>query len=209
LSTAYRQVTQIVLLGDSIFDNAAYVDGEADAITKEWKATLRAVDGSVVASVRRQMLDLPADVIHPIVSVGGNDALGQSRVMDQPARSTAEVLNRLADAGEEFENGYHELLRTVLTLKLPTAICTIYNPRFPEPSIQRLAVTALSVFNDVIVREAIAAGIPLLDLRLICNEDSDYANPIEPSAAGGGKIARAILRVVQDHRFAGRTEVFI
>jgi hypothetical protein len=28
---------------------------------------------------------------------------------------------------------------------------------------------------------------------VICNEDADFANPIEPSVHGGEKIARAIL----------------
>jgi hypothetical protein len=31
-------------------------------------------------------------------------------------------------------------------------------------------------------------------LRLICNRDEDFANPIEPSALGGHKIAAAIAR---------------
>ena len=40
----------------------------------------------------------------------------------------------------------------------------------------------------------IAAGCTLIDLRIVCNATSDYAaaSPIESSAVGGGKIARAI-----------------
>ena len=45
----------IVLLGDSIFDNGAYVDGGIDVVNhlrkvipSDWKASLRAVDGSLV-----------------------------------------------------------------------------------------------------------------------------------------------------------------
>ena len=53
------------------------------------------------------------------------------------------------------------------------------------------------------------AGIPLIDLRLVCDEDSDYANEIEPSEKGGGKIANAIVRLVSGHDFEShRTEVF-
>jgi hypothetical protein len=33
----------------------------------------------------------------------------------------------------------------------------------------------------------------VIDLRLICSEPADYANPIEPSGPGGQKIARAIV----------------
>jgi hypothetical protein len=50
----------------------------------------------------------------------------------------------------------------------------------------------------------------LIDLRAICTEVGDYANPIEPSVRGGKKIAQAIVELVE-HGFAsrGRTEVFI
>lgn len=205
----------IVLLGDSIFDNAAYVGGGPDVLAHlrrqvpaGWKATLGAVDGSVVEGVRAQTRDLPPDATHLVVSVGGNDALGQAGVLEEPARSAAEVLSRLADIGDEFQRRYRAMLRATLARGLPTAVCTVYYPRFSEPLLQRLAVTALAVFNDLIVLEAVRAGVPLLDLRLVCDEDSDYANPIEPSASGGAKIAAAILRLVRQHRFEGRTEVF-
>jgi len=56
----------------------------------------------------------------------------------------------------------------------------------------------------VIIKQAILAGVPLIDLRLVCNEDSDYANEIEPSEAGGKKIAKTILRVVNEHNFGAR-----
>ncbi len=48
------------------------------------------------------------------------------------------------------------------------------------------------MFNDVIARTAHAHGLDLIELRLVCTKPSDYANPIEPSGAGGAKIARAI-----------------
>jgi hypothetical protein len=71
-----------------------------------------------------------------------------------------------------------------------------------------VAVAALSVFHDSIVRAAFARGLPLLALRLICTEAGDYANSIEPSARGGEKIARAIAEFVERGPIAGRTEVF-
>ena len=73
-----------------------------------------------------------------------------------------------------------------------------------------MAITALTVFNDVIIREAFAVGAPLLDLRLIGVADADYANPIEPSVIGGEKIARALAMLVREHDFAeGRSAVFV
>jgi hypothetical protein len=39
-------------------------------------------------------------------------------------------------------------------------------------------------------------AIDVIDLRLVCTEASDYANPIEPSGTGGKKIADAIAAAV-------------
>jgi len=210
-------MSHVILLGDSIFDNAAYVGGGPEVIEQVqqrlpvgWQATLRAVDGSVTASVRRQLDRLPEDAGWLVVSVGGNDALGYADILGEKAHSAAEVLQRLAEIGDRFEHDYHLMLQEVLSRRLPTAICTVYYPRFPDPLTQRLAVTALTIFNDRILREAFAAGLPVLDLRLLCHEDADYANPIEPSVRGGEKIAEVIVKVVTEHDFRRRrTEVFI
>lgn len=209
-------MSHVVLLGDSIFDNAAYVAGAPDVVRQVRqrlpdgsRATLAAVDGGTTRDVGEQLRRLPADVTHLVVSVGGNDALGHSDFLATPACSTAEALLGLADIGDGFERAYLAMLGQVLAHGLPTALCTIYYPRFPEPALQRTAVAALTVFNDCIIRAAFGHGLPLLDLRLICTEEEDYANPIEPSARGGEKIARAIVSLVE-HGFAGgRTEVFV
>jgi hypothetical protein len=208
-------VDHVVLLGDSIFDNAAYVAGTPDLIRQVRarlpslsKATLAALDGSKTGDVRRQLRRVPADATHLVLNIGGNDALGRSDFLGAPARSAAEALSALADIGEEFERGYLAMLADVLARGLPTAICTVYYPRFPDAALQKVAVAALTVFNDSIVRAAVAHSLSLLDLRLICTEAGDYANSIEPSARGGEKIARAIAEVVERGPIAGRTEVF-
>src|SRR5262245_18840550 len=166
----------IILLGDSIFDNNAYVNGGLDVIAHisrqipaEWKASLRAVDGSVVENVRKQALDLPDDATHLVISVGGNDAILNADILQQKASSSAEVLDKLADVAGKFEYRYCEMLQTVLRLKTPTVVCTIYYPRIPEPFTQKIAVAALTIFNDVIIRQAVLAGVPLIDLRLVCD----------------------------------------
>ena len=208
-------MSHVVLLGDSIFDNAVYVAGAPDVVRQVRqrlphgsKATLLAVDGSTTGDVRGQLERVPGDATHLVLSVGGNDALGRGDFLAAPARSTAEALSGLADIGDEFERRYLAVLAEVLARGLPTAICTIYYPRFPDEALQRVAVAGLTVFNDCIVRAAVAHGIPLLDLRLICTEEGDYANPIEPSAQGGEKISRAIVELVEDGFTGGRTEVF-
>jgi hypothetical protein len=88
---------------------------------------------------------------------------------------------------------HRRMLERVRALGLPTIVATIYDANFPPPQGQVVS-TALSVFNDAITRNAISLGMDLLDLRLICNEPAEYANPIEPSVQGGRKIARALAR---------------
>jgi hypothetical protein len=206
----------IALLGDSIFDNAAYVKGGPDVVRQlraklpeGWQATLNAVDGSTVKNVSGQLARVPPEATHLVVSVGGNNALHHVNILSERAQSAAEVLARLADVSEDFQQQYQAMLHDILSRRLPTVTCTIYYPRFPDRQLQRIAVAALTIFNDVILREAFMAGVPLLDLRLICNEDADYANEIEPSVAGGEKISDAILKAVTEHDFAKRrTEVF-
>lgn len=209
-------VRHVVLLGDSIFDNAAYVPGEQDVVHQlrerlpnGWRATLAAVDGSVTTSVARQLHQLPPDASHLIVSVGGNDALGHADTLDEGARSMAEALDRLAAIRDQFERNYRVMLDGVLERGLPTTVCTIYDARFPNPLRRRLAATGLTIFNDCITREAFSRALPLIDLRLICNEDEDFANPIEPSVRGGAKIAAAVVALAAEHDFARhRSQVF-
>jgi len=206
----------VVLLGDSIFYNAAYVAGGPDVVAQlrerlpsGWRATLLAVDGSVMASVPRQLERLPADASHLVVSVGGNDALGQAGGLPEGARSIAEAVGRLAVIRERFAAAYRAMMEPVLARGLPTSVCTIYDARFPEPDQQRLVVTALTIFNDGITRAAFARGLPLIDLRLICHDAADYANPIEPSVQGGAKIAAAIAEFVSSQDRPVRRSIVI
>jgi lysophospholipase L1-like esterase len=194
-------MSHIILLGDSIFDNSAYVPGEPDvvrqlgaALPAGWRASLGAVDGATTRSVPSQLARLSADATHLVVSAGGNDALGASGLLHAPARSVGAALAALAEVQDAFEESYDAMLGAVLARGLPTALCTIYDtPTFaPE---HRVIKAALSLFNDRVTRAAFARGLPLVDLRLVCSDDADYSNPIEPSARGGEKIARAIARL--------------
>ena len=193
----------LVLLGDSIFDNGAYVPGGPPVIRQVqeelpggWHATLRALDGAVVGDVVGQIPRIPRDATHLALSAGGNDALAQIDILDLPARSVAEVLDLLAAIGHAFEQRYRAAVASLLALHLPLVLCTIYDGNLPDPELQRRASTALTIFNDVILRTAAAEGIPVVELRNVCTESADYANPIEPSVAGGRKIARALVAAV-------------
>ncbi|OWK27959.1 SGNH/GDSL hydrolase family protein [Sphingomonas mucosissima] len=197
-------MSHVVLLGDSIFDNRVYVSPEPDVrdqlqtrLGSDWRVTLLATDGHVTADVRRRQLQrMPKDATHLVISVGGNDALGHASILGERAGSVAEAVERLAQAQSSFAAVYSDMTDAVIQLGIPSAVCTIYDANYPEPQ-RRLVVTALTLFNDVITRTAFSRGLPLIDLRLICNDPADYANPIEPSAQGGDKIAAAVAAMVR------------
>ena len=192
----------VVLLGDSIFDNARYVPGGPAVIDQlreclplGWRATLVANDGDVVGDIARQIPLIPGDATHLVVSVGGNDALMSQNVMSAPARSVIDALGHLAEMRQHFQRAYRTMLGQLLQVHLKTAVCTIYDA---VPGLTPELQTALALFNDTITREATAAATPFIDLRQVCVASSDFSaiSPIEPSADGGWKIALAIGRWV-------------
>lgn len=200
-------MSHAVLLGDSIFDNARYVPGELCVIEHlrkflpKWRATLLARDGAGTTEMARQFEQIPDDASHLILSVGGNDALDHSGVLThEPAGSFAEVLTRLAEMQEQFRQDYRQVLARLGSFRKPTAVCTIYDS---IPGLERIEATGLSLYNDVILREAFRLGLPVIDLRLVCRESADYSrsSPIEPSAIGGRKIAWAISQLVERYDF--------
>ena len=193
----------LALVGDSIFDNVAYVpDGPAvidhirTLLPKGWAATLVARDGDVVADVEEQLQQLPDDTTHIALSIGGNDALNAQDVFSLPADSVFSALGRLAEMQGGFHRAYRDMLWNVLLLQKPTVVCTIYDA---VPGLSREARSALSLFNDVICREAMAAGVAVVDLRALLQEADDYSaiSPIEPSVKGGEKIARALTTMLR------------
>jgi hypothetical protein len=207
----------VVLLGDSIFDNKAYVSPGPDVLAHlrsvlatGWRATLIAVDGALTGDVAGQVRRTPEDATHLVVSAGGNDALGHERILHDQTSSVGEALLRLAALRDRFGEDYREMLDAVLARKLPLAVCTVYDPRFADPVRRRTAVAGLALFNDIITREAFARRLPVLDLRMVCNEDADFANAIEPSVPGGAKIAATIAELITEHGFdrCRRSEVF-
>ena len=204
-------MNHLILLGDSILDNASYTEGGPAVIThvqeqipKDWQATLLAVDGSTTEHVADKIREIPSNASHLLLSVGGNDALLRVEVLETPVNSSGEALILLSEVVREFEASYRKTLKECLSLNLPLVVCTIYHGNFPDPSYQRRVIVALALFNDVIIRVATENRLKVIDLRFVCTGPEDYANPIEPSASGGAKIAQAIVRAVTEPQLAVR-----
>jgi hypothetical protein len=204
----------VALLGDSILDNGSYTEGEPDvathlrAIIPDARVTLCAIDGSTITDLRVQIPRVPAGATHIVISVGGNDALLNSDLLATRVSSTTATLLLFRERIGPFESGYRAAIKAVLALGRKTAICTIYNGNLDPPEAE-VARIALMTFNDVILRCGFEYGLSIIDLRFVCSEKSDYANPIEPSGPGGLKIAKAIAHWLQAGEPGEGARVFI
>ena len=194
---ANEQSKTLVLLGDSVFDNGVYVAPNQNSVTHHlehkldpdtWKLDMRAVDGAVASDVADQLngktVPTPSTFV---LSVGGNDAL---QYLDEIASLNLMDFYRIK---ESFRNKYAQALKLIADYNQPLIVCTIYNPKLPDPQIQKMAEAGLSFFNDVITEEALKLKLPIIDLRDVCAGDEAFANPIEPSEIGGDLITNEII----------------
>jgi lysophospholipase L1-like esterase len=195
-------VMHLVLLGDSTIDNQNYTKGELSVEGHLRRSTLAgtitrlATDGHTTSHIPEQLEHLPDDATHLVLSVGGNDALMNINILERPALDVWDAVRSISDIINVFKKNYRKCLDEVLSHSLPTVVCTIYNGAFESVQEQKVMTTMARLFNDVIIQCANDSDCPVIDLRTICTEREDYFNPIEPSAIGGEKIAKAIIDVV-------------
>src|SRR5690349_4178416 len=114
-------MAHVALLGDSIFDNAAYTRGGPAVIRQVeerlphgWQATLAAIDGAVTRDVPRQVAELASDVTHLVLSVGGNDALGHAGILGLRVTSANQAFLALESAIRGFAQEYERTLAICL-----------------------------------------------------------------------------------------------
>ena len=194
----------LILIGDSIFDNAVYVapnercvEDHCRALLPDWNVRLWAVDGNTASDIPSQIEshETPPDAV-AVMSVGGNDALAYQELLlgDMPPIVPTNLFAHLHPSIEQFRAVYNKALDAIQARNIPLSTCTIYNGNFPEPQ-QAAATTGIALFNDVIYRESGRRNLPVIELRDVCTDLVHYANPIEPSESGGLAIAEAITAI--------------
>lgn len=205
----------LVLLGDSILDNAPYTTPKPDTawhlrrlIGERWSVELLARDGARMAEMQEQFvrIDRPSTAV---LSIGGNDVTRHVGMLAKPASSAKDVLSELLAIADAFAPRYAAVLDALIPRVERLVLCTIYDVRLEPPEIARLARVPIALLNDRIIGAAAARGLEVIDLRAVCTEDADFMLEIEPSPQGAEKIARAVAGVVDgpaDQRF-GRVSV--
>lgn len=193
----------LVLLGDSVFDNAPYVD-TGQSVTEELHRllpadsdlTLLARDGAIVRDVYDQLKRVPDDATELVLSVGGNDAVSHWSVLEEPVGQVRNGLVKMGAVVADFADEYAALLDALLGAGPPVTVCTIYEGDFREFGEQEAVNAAVALFDSAIYRAANARVLPVIDLRDICTSPSHFTQTIEPSAVGSRAIASAIARHV-------------
>ncbi len=189
----------IVLLGDSVFDNAPYtaggpavIDHLQTSLGPGEEATLLAVDGHRVEDVWSQEGRTPSSGTHFFLSIGGNDALTYVELLNQPVRTVGEGFALLGEVVDAFAEGYWDLLDRLTQRVDWLQVCTIYNGDFGAEGL--IVSSAVRLFNDAIQRAARVHALPVVELRDLLNRPEHYANPIEPGVEGGRVLAEELLR---------------
>ena len=188
--------------------------------------TNNAVDGDTMYDLKNNHLDTPdiEEASHIIVSIGGNDLLHNisflqrtselSKIMGKDARIGKWGVKELNPSRNRvFEETYFEIIKPfkkqyetiVANLSSHRAnllLCTVYEGDLVDSDefsdVNNSSKTMVSIFNDIVYRTANKCGAEVLELRDIFVRPEDYANPIEPSHIGGGKLAKAIQKWVDN-----------
>lgn len=193
----------LVLLGDSILDNAPYTAPAPDTATHlrrllggDWSVELLARDGATMSDMPRQLAQLATRPDWAVLSIGGNDVARYVGLLDRPMRHAGDLLEELVRIGDAFAESYRAVLEGLAPRAARVVACTIYEVPLEPPTLARHARVPLGMLNDWIARLAAETGATLLDLRTVCTGPADFVLQIEPSAQGAEKIARSIARLI-------------
>lgn len=195
--------SKIALIGDSIFDNDSYVQPGCAVIDHLRKqlfhgeiATLYARDGAVCSSIQNQIPGI-SSCDYLVMSIGGNDALRWSGIVNENVSNVGEALSKLTVMRQDFLIEYKSALKKAIKFSShgKLFICTIYDC---IPGLSSELKTALAIFNEIILYFSSLYKIPMIDLRVVCSEEKCYSkiSLIEPSEYGGQKIADAIIAAI-------------
>jgi hypothetical protein len=205
----------LVLLGDSILDNAPYTMPEPDTtahlqrlLGPRWSVHRLAQDGAKMSDVRFQLRALTTPPAAAVLSIGGNDAGEHIGLLERRASAAAEILHELLIIADDFGRRYEAVARAVAERVPRTLLCTIYEVQLEPPPYARLARVPLAVLNDRIVRTGARLGLDILELRSVCTEPGDFVLQIEPSAQGAARIASAIAAVLDGAESLRSARVF-
>ena len=199
----------VSLLGDSIIDNKVYVQPHELSVKEhleeqsEYMFKQLAVDGHTTSDVLSFQLDkLPKLSTHKVLSIGGNDLLGQIYFLKNKEEFTVkEVMEQAVCKLAPIKDRYRTIVQNLSQQDSKILLCTVYEGNLLDDSLYSDIAFAsqamVSMLNDIIFSTAATYKVDVLELRNIFTTPEDYANPIEPSHKGGKKLASGIIEWVK------------
>jgi lysophospholipase L1-like esterase len=180
----------IVLLGDSVFNNAAFV-GEGKAVFEQLneltngKVVSLAEDGATISELYLQLDSISDDLNRRdtavIISAGGNDILAK-KIKSDDAKLEA-LFRRWMD------------FLKALRVKLGSANIYVVNIYFPSNSKYKSYKLSIEKWNAMLSENSSVIGetYGIIDVNSVMTSAADFVYDIEPSELGSAKIAEKIL----------------
>ena len=183
----------LVLLGDSILKNDAYVsDGKSvDVLLKErtnGKSICLARDDSKIVDIYSQIEKMPNDIntnyTTVFLSVGGNDIL--THYVEQE--------NNLKDSSilKTIFSAYKKLIKSIKN-KLPNANIVLLDIYYPDNIKYKQYHTIINEWNNMIYNYSNKNNCSVLKISGILTRPDDFSLGIEPSSIGSKKLVDTIL----------------
>ena len=186
--TNVKKDLKVVLIGDSILNNSAYVSANQsvpDLLSKELVGNTVynfAKDGSTINDCYTQLDKISTNLNNSntsiIVSCGGNNILNSRSLKPK-------------DMNNLF-NEYSKLLKSIKT-RVPKASLYVLNLYTPTNSHYLSYHSAIEQWNQQLTRNKSRLRYKIIDTSSLLVTNKDFTYNIEPSKRGGKKIVEAIL----------------
>jgi hypothetical protein len=183
----------LVLLGDSILKNDAYVsDGKSvDILLKErtnGKSICLARDDSKIVDIYSQIEKIPNDLntnyTTIFLSVGGNDILTHYVEQENNSKDSS-ILKTIFSA-------YKKVIKSIRN-KLPNANIVLLDIYYPDNIKYKQYHTIINEWNNMIYNYSNKNNCSVLKISGILTRPDDFSLGIEPSSIGSKKLVDTIL----------------
>lgn len=180
--------TTIILIGDSILNNTNYILNEGESVPDLIKAGhsdtyVFAKDEAVISDCNSQIEEIPqdnnTDKTYIFVSAGGNNILNSRNNMSKS------IIDSL------FQQ-YSTLIYSLMS-KFPNTNIYILSLYYPLDSQFNNLYPFITQWNSMLFEFAETNKLKVIYTNKLLTEPEDFTNSVEPSEAGGKKIADAIL----------------
>ena len=178
----------IVLIGDSVLNNANYVPSEKSVVdilkTKTQKVFNFAKDGATISDCYGQLDKIPTDLnttdTYVFISAGGNDILNKRGQLDN-----SEI--------RKLFNNYMDFIKA-LRVKLGSAKINIFNLYLPSNPRYNTYKSSIEEWNQLITENSSKIGemYNIINVDTLLTTPDDFVYDIEPSEIASQKIANVI-----------------